>query len=189
MIYKNLVIDNFLEIQNELSTNLHRYLKNYKDCKSLFYGSNANIIKECCPGLSNFLYNKNLLNRFTGAGISVLNSNDMLYIHTDSLKKNRTYALNIPICNCENSYTIWYQEKDKNIKPKLDYYTSTNNQKIEFFEYDENNMIEIARLESSNPAFVNIKIPHRGISFNNNKRFLMSLRFNPELTWPEIISI
>ena len=48
---------------------------------------------------------------------------------------------------------------------------------------------EIDRMESSNPAFVNVKVPHSGISFSDSPRCLISLRFTPNITEEEILNL
>jgi len=189
MIYKIIQIDNLLEIQKDLTTYLPFYFKNFEICDSGFYGSDIEIIKKNCFRLKKFLIDINLLDRWNGVGISVLKNKESLNIHSDSLKKNRIFALNIPICNCNNSYTIWYQKKNLDTRPQFKYYVSESVHGICYFEYRDDDVTEIDRLDCSIPAFVNIKIPHRGISLNNKKRFLISLRFEPELTLEEIINL
>jgi hypothetical protein len=55
------------------------------------------------------------------------------------------------------------------------------------FQYPPEGVEEIDRMESSNPAFVNVKVPHSGISFSNSVRCLISLRFTPNITEEEIL--
>ena len=42
-------------------------------------------------------------------------------------------------------------------------------------------VIEIERLDASQPAWVNTSIPHRPVSTHTRPRAILSARFNPEL--------
>lgn len=186
ILYKKINIENLNLIQNEvleyLSSNTRFLLDNGP---SGFNGINTLELKLYSFHLKNFLEKYNLFNRWKNTGISVIESNSSLQIHTDSILQNRIYALNIPIENCENSYTVWYQKKN-NLSPKFFYY-NTNDGPILYFNYEPENVNEIDRIESKYPVFVNVKEPHKGESFNQNKRILISLRFTPELTEKEIL--
>jgi hypothetical protein len=57
------------------------------------------------------------------------------------------------------------------------------------FQYKSEDVEEIDRMESSNTAFVNVKVPHSGISFHNSVRCLISLRFMPNVTEEEILNL
>jgi len=105
-----------------------------------------------------------------------------------------SYALNIPILNCENTYTVWY---DTELDTDIEGYIKVNTGISPEAWSDENLSIdkiaspiiqkkgtvatEIARLHSINPAWVNISIPHAPINTTNEPRVLISLRFSPEL--------
>lgn len=179
MLYKTLNISNLDQIKEELNNVIQ------KDSVG-FISGNADLIKERCPSLTNYLKKINLLDRWKNTGIVLLN-NGSLPIHSDSLDPQRIYALNIPVCNCENSYTIWYKVKD-GVKPVIDGYGSPKKM-IYSFQYTPEDVEEIDRMESSNPAFVNVKIPHSGISFSESVRCLISLRFRPNLTEEEILNL
>ncbi len=179
MLYKTLNISNLDQIKEELNNVIQ------KDLNGFNAGDTAEI-KERCPSLTNYLQKINLLDRWKDTGVVVLNNNS-LNIHSDSLDPQRIYALNIPICNCENSYTIWYKVKD-GVKPVIDGYGSPKKM-IYSFQYTPEGVEEIDRMESSNPAFVNVKVPHSGISFSDSIRCLISLRFRPNLTEEEILNL
>ena len=102
-------------------------------------------------------------------------------IHVDSEDwKERSYALNIPLINCENSHTVWYDVKD--LDP--DAY-SGDDQTAKGYKsargFNPATSKEIARLETANPAWINVSIPHRAENTNDNLRLIISTRF-----WPEI---
>ena len=177
MLYKTLDISNLDQIKKELSNVINKDLFGFNP-------SDTNLIKARCPSLTEYLQKVNLLDRWKDTGVVVLN-NSSLSIHSDSLNPKRIYALNIPICNCENSYTIWYKVKD-GVKPIIDKYGEPKKM-VYSFQYPPEGVEEIDRMESSNPAFVNVKVPHSGISFSNSVRCLISLRFTPNITEEEIL--
>lgn len=179
MLYKTLDISNLDQIKKEL------YDAIQKDLDGFNAGDTA-LIKERCPSLTDYLQKINLLDRWKDTGVVVLN-NSSLTIHSDSLDPRRIYALNIPICNCENSYTIWYKVKD-GVKPIVNGYGEPKKM-VYSFQYTPEGVEEIDRMESSNPAFVNVKVPHSGISFSDSIRCLISLRFKPNLTEEEILNL
>lgn len=184
LIYKLVNIPNFEGIKKELSSKISLYFKDITELNSSFYYADTNLIKKECPLLIQYLNSCNLTHRWAHTGISVLNHKKSLKIHTDApQRKERFYALNIPIINCENSFTIWYHHKHDNAPLyKIDH----GDNKIHYEEFEDDDMVEIKRISSDNPAFVNIKLPHRGINTNELPRCLISLRFIPELTTEEI---
>jgi hypothetical protein len=178
--YKLVNIPKLTLIQNQI---LQEMSKNYNSIKTGFYAVKSDVLKSKWTLLCEYLTSVNLLDRWTGVGISVLN-NSNINVHTDSKNSDRIYALNIPILDCKNTYTIWYKQKI-GAKQNISSYNSFGNT-VDYVEYNLSDVEEICRLESSNSAFVNVKIPHRGITTHNNFRCLISLRFNPDLTKSEI---
>jgi len=157
--------------------------KNYHSIQTGFYAAKSDALKLKWTLLSEYLDSINLFDRWVATGISILN-NTNLNVHTDSKNKDRIYALNIPILACKGTYTVWYKEKI-GTKQNMSSYNSFGNT-VDYVEYNLSDVVEICRLESNNPAFVNVKIPHRGITTHNNFRCLISLRFTPDLKKSEI---
>ena len=116
-------------------------------------------------------------------------------IHIDhSDWKKVSYALNIPVLNCENTYTVWYDTEldddpkgyikvNSGIGPDewVDESLSMNKMASPIIQKKGTVATEIARLHSINPAWVNISIPHAPVNTTNEPRVLISLRFVPEL--------
>lgn len=180
MYYKLVSIPNITDIQQEI---LGYMSSDLTTLNTGFYAVNSAVLKSRWTLLADYLNTKNLLSRWHGVGVSVLNNTDM-NVHTDSNDPNRIYALNIPVLNCTNTYTVWYKEKATNSFKNSSYLSSGNT--VDYNQYDLDKVDEVLRLESSNCAFVNVKIPHRGISMHNKVRFLVSLRFSPDLQKFEI---
>lgn len=180
MYYKVISIPNIGNIQQQII----QYMSNsLTGVETGFYAVNSAVLKPKWTLLTEYLNTKNLLDRWQGVGVSVLNNKDM-NIHTDSNDPNRIYALNIPVLNCNNTYTVWYKEKAPNAFKNSSYSSSGNS--VDYNEYPLDSVEEVKRLESCNCAFVNVKIPHRGISMHYKPRFLISLRFSPDLQKLEI---
>jgi hypothetical protein len=179
MLYKTLDISNLDQIKKELNNAIQKNTFG-------FSAVDTNTIKESCPSLTEYLQKINLLDRWKDTGMVVLN-NTSLSIHSDSLDPQRIYALNIPVSNCKNSYTIWYKA-NKGVIPIINKYGEPKKM-VYSFQYKSEDVEEIDRMESSNPAFVNVKVPHSGISFNNSVRCLISLRFVPNVTEEEILNL
>jgi hypothetical protein len=179
MLYTILNIPNIDKIKKELNEIVSKDITG-------FSAVDTEIIKSQCFELNNFLKSINLLDRWKDTGIVVLN-NSSLVVHSDSIVPWRIYALNIPIYNCENSYTIWYKVKN-GAHPTVNEYGEPN-RKVYSFQYNSEDVEEIDRMESSNAAFVNVKVPHSGISMTNSVRCLISLRFVPNITEEEILNI
>jgi hypothetical protein len=178
MLYKTLDISNLDQIKEELNNVIQKNSFGFR-------AGDTNLIKEHCPSLIDYLQKVNLLDRWKDTGVSILtNSYRSLKIHSDSLDPQRIYALNIPVSNCENSYTVWYKANE-GVTPIIDKYGEPKKM-VYSFQYKSEDVEEIDRMESSNPAFVNVKVPHSGISFNDSVRCLISLRFIPNITEEEI---
>ena len=180
MLYKTLDISNLDQIKKELNNVIQKDIFG-------FIAVDTNLIKESCPSLIDYLRKVNLLDRWRDTGVSILTNTHRLSIHSDSLDPRRVYALNIPVSNCENSYTIWYKANE-GVKPTIDKYGEPKKM-VYSFQYKSEDVEEIDRIESSNPAFVNVKVPHSGISFNDSVRYLISLRFVPNITEEEILNL
>jgi len=179
MLYKILNIPNIDQIKKELNDVIQ------KD-RFGFNPGNTDLIKEKCPTLTEYLRKVNLLDRWKDTGVVVL-SNGSLKIHTDSVDLRRVYALNIPVSNCENSYTMWYKVKE-GAKPIINRYGESKKM-VYSFQYSPESVEEIDRMESNNPAFVNVKIPHSGFNNTDSLRCLISIRFIPNITEEEILNL
>lgn len=185
MFFSKIKIDNLNEIQHEILNTIDDFFQPLDTAEAKFHSANQKI-KVSSKNLNNFLKSLKLYDRWIGTGLSLLKNNS-LSIHTDSINPNRIFALNIPIINCQNSYTVWY-DPIPNSKPVLSYYRS-NESPILSYEYNKNEVIEVARLESNVPAFVNVKLPHSAVSTSQSPRLLISLRFHPDLTEEEVYDL
>ena len=86
------------------------------------------------------------------------------------------FGLNIPILNCEDSWTVWY-DAETDLSPEFNEYDVRKSARRCLSE----NAVELCRMPASTPAWVNISIPHRPVTTHNKLRAVISARFMPEL--------
>ena len=100
-------------------------------------------------------------------------------------------ALNIPLINCEGTYTVWYdgEIKDQSLP---DYAIGTSIVEIARVA-DPRTAVEIGRCDSSIPHWINVNMLHRPETHHDQFRVAASVRFNPEPVdkkgelWPHLI--
>jgi hypothetical protein len=100
-------------------------------------------------------------------------------------------ALNIPLINCEGTYTVWYDGKIKD-QSLPDYAIGTS--VVEMARVaDPRTVTEIGRCDSSIPHWINVNMLHRPETHHNQLRVAASIRFNPEPLdekgelWPHLV--
>lgn len=152
MMYKRLEINNLKEIQDELiqydffskTPDLwsdDSPLEQLRRSGAFFYG---------IPQLSKLKEFLNLVvhtEHITHYHIINLIGNDQSDIHKDL--DNSPWALNIPILNCETTYTIFYDDNEN----------------------------EIEKITLNVPYFLNIEQYHRIVNLGSNNRLAISFRF------------
>jgi len=116
-------------------------------------------------------------------GLVIVKPNSKLYIHTDlgELTIKHKYALNFPIYNTENVYTVFYKAKD-NVEGKITYQEHGD----PFVYYEEQDVYEIDRMNLTRAAFVNTQILHTVINPTTEPRAAITLRFNTPFDFTEI---
>lgn len=116
-------------------------------------------------------------------GLVLVKPHSRLYIHTDlgELTIKHKYALNFPIYNTENVYTVFYKAKE-NVEGKITYQQHGD----PFVYYDEEDVYEIDRMTLTKAAFVNTQILHTVINSTDEPRAAITLRFNTPFDFTEI---
>jgi hypothetical protein len=141
-----------------------------------FFIRDTDYFKQNCPALCSYLKSINLYDRWNRTGISKLDAGGRLPLHSDGRCR---CALNVPILNCGDSYTIWYSaEVADSIKPVMINGAPTD---ATYIAYQEECAIEIDRVCSDQPLWVNVQTPHTGINYSDKTRMVLTLRFDPEL--------
>jgi hypothetical protein len=103
-------------------------------------------------------------------------------IHVDSLDKGYTYSLNIPLVDCENTYTAWYEGPVEKYDQTKNPFIGTNEGALAYFGFVREHLAkEVCRVETTRPMLVNTTIPHRGLT-TKPSRVISSIRFIPDLT-------
>jgi len=164
----------FIKILNEHFTNI------FAEHKANFVHIDTELIKQGCPTFINLLTRLNLLERWYSiiwAGTNT--SGTEACIHVDEVKWwERCMALNIPIQNYHDSYTVWY---DADIDSGISGYSTSARYPGSLGWPEESTRGVLAKLPVSQPAFVNNGIPHRPETEHNEPRLIISARFSPEL--------
>jgi hypothetical protein len=184
-LYKPVDVPNVDQIKQECMSIFHKHYPDvFGDRGCTFTYVDHDILREEAPGYIAYLKELGLYDQWAkSAFVGTMGENRYrdTPIHIDSDDwQTRCYALNIPLINCENSHTVWYdvKETDDNIYSGDDQsekgYRSTRGFKSE-------SSTEIGRMSANNSAWINVSIPHRPETNNRNLRLIISTRF-----WPEI---
>ena len=150
--------------------------------------------------LNQWLTTLGLADRHIYCLYSVLNNASVMPIHVDYANEEKFLAVNIPLLNCDDSYTTWY---NADIDPQL-HINETKNQlgPKRLLIYDESGddyitgetsywcvqegAVQVNSVETTKPMLVNVSIPHRPEVKHDRLRVVFSLRFVfPELTMQE----
>jgi hypothetical protein len=87
-------------------------------------------------------------------------------------------ALNIPLINCDNTYTVWYDGQTQS-KEFDDYLIGIESARTAI-EGTTDSLIEIDRCEANVPRWINVNVLHRPETQHDKFRVAASLRFDPE---------
>jgi hypothetical protein len=117
-------------------------------------------------------------------GYTLPNYRQVIHIdsYTHSIGMDSTtskYALNIPIFNCDNSYTCWYKHKDP-LNPKV---IEWHHAGSTTYVYPFDDMIECDRVYWTKPLWFNILEPHCGFNYTDKERIMISVRFKTKFDW------
>jgi len=182
--YKPVQIENLEAIQKELLTVLYKRVPNFDTAPPMFYYTSREEVESDAPLYTAYIESLGLLDKWIVSPIITTNYHQQFPIHIDSSDwYTKSYGLNIPIINCEDTYTVWYDAE-------IDYGATVVKQRNE----EEASRISVARLVKPNttsteiarwhtkdPAWINVSIPHAPVSNHNKPRALISARFSPEL--------
>jgi hypothetical protein len=101
-------------------------------------------------------------------------------------------GLNIPLLNCDGTYTVWYDGQVMS-GPGPDYTLGSEEAK-NAKPGDPNSLIEIDRCHANRPLWINVNVLHRPVTTHNKFRVAASLRFFPapmdanNMLWPHLIA-
>jgi hypothetical protein len=174
--YSKVDIPNLETIVKELislktsATRKHRTNEMYENIAA------ADIIN--CPVLMEYLTSVGIrsnLNRILFSS----NIDKRSLVHVDSYNPIfQTFSLNIPLIECNNSYTVWYSTTNKVLNDLSRFGLQPDSN---FAYANEADVTEIYRMEYTHPSLVNTTILHRGIT-NNPLRTIAGIRFNTAIS-------
>lgn len=144
-------------------------------------------IFDWCPTLIQELQRLELLDNFYWIGFVSVDSSKEFPPHIDTLD----VGLNIPLYNCDNTYTVWYDAKilDQSFPDHVIGTPLVKNARI----VDKKNAVEIGRVEANRPLWLNTNVAHRPETHHDKLRMAASIRFHPEPInekgelWPHLI--
>jgi len=140
-----------------------------------------------CPVLIQELQRLKLLDSFYWIGFVSVDASKEFPPHIDTLD----VGLNIPLHNCDNTYTVWYDAKILD-QPFPDHVIGTEVVKAARI-VDKKNAVEIDRVEANRPLWLNTNVAHRPETHHDKLRMAASIRFYPEPInekgelWPHLV--
>lgn len=171
-------------IQKELQQVFYYKFKDIpaKEIKSQFViPAPKEYIVDNCPFLMQQLKEYNLFDHFLALAMIIVGPRDSYPIHVDTINEGfMSVGLNIPVLNCEDSYTAWYESEilyhesfDSHIIAAKGYTTA--------IPCDNENFVEIERCNANSPNWINVVKPHNAVCNHTKLRVNSSLRFNKRL--------
>lgn len=177
-LFKPVSVDNLEAIQVELITILYKEIPNFDNDRPTFHVTLRENIEFFAPLYTKFIESFGILDRWTHSAIITTNADYKFPIHVDNLGwEERCYGLNLPLINCEESFTVFY---DAIIDPRP-MYGKENDAATARLIRKGTIATEIDRFPASQPAWVNTSIPHNPITLHNKPRAVISARFFPEV--------
>lgn len=183
-LYKPVHVNYLEQIKKEFLNIYEQHYSNiFKDRGFAFTYLDKDIVRDNAPTYIQFLNDLKLYDKWTSCIFVGTNGEKRSIdspIHVDTEDwQTRSYALNLPVMNCENSYTVFYNATKPNPQAYLGDEPVTGWATARGFEFD--GAVEIGRWNVEKPAWINVCIPHRAENNNSNPRLIVSSRF-----WPEI---
>lgn len=177
--YKPVQIENLEQIQKELLTVLYKKIPNFDTAPPLFHYTSREEVESYAPLYTAYIESLGLLDKWIASPIITTNYQYKFPIHIDNSDwHTNCYGLNIPIINCEDTYTVWYDAEIQEERPEL---AKSDPKNVSRLMKPGTPTTEIARWHMKDPAWINVSIPHAPVSNHNKPRALISARFSPEL--------
>tara|TARA_R110000803_G_C11832943_1_gene303544 strand:+ start:77 stop:649 length:573 start_codon:yes stop_codon:yes gene_type:complete len=175
--WRKVAVDNLAEMQKELWNIVPQVIPNWETDPGQFVHVDVDMIKKFSPLYANLISTLGLTDRWHTSALITTNNDTTLQIHTDVYDPSeRCFAFNIPVINCEDSYTVWYSAEDPVINT-----INPEDGKDKVLFYNEETAVEIDRMPATTCAFVNNHTPHRPVTEHKKFRTILSSRFDPEL--------
>jgi hypothetical protein len=176
-LYKPIEIENLKEIQTEMLPIIFKHIPDFALAAPNFYHIFPKDIAPYAPNYVKCLKDIGVYDNWYVSAVVTTNRGITAPIHIDDRNwKRQCYGLNIPIVNCEGTYTVFYDsETNEPIFEKGD------NRDTAYAQTRNTLATEIGRWDMSKPAWINVSIPHQAVSTHMKPRAIISARFEPEL--------
>jgi len=175
--WRKIDVNNLAEIQKELWNVVPEVIPDWETAPGQFKHVEVELVKKFSPLYSELISILGLAERWHICALITTNRNTTLPIHTDVDDPSiRCFAFNVPIINCEDSYTVWFKAEDPVINT-----INPEDGKDKVLFYNEETAVEIDRMPATTCAVVNNYTPHRPVTEHSKFRAILSSRFNPEL--------
>lgn len=178
--YKFTELDNLSEIQEKIFNNISNSLDLneshytiYKPDDKMF---DIDIFKSS-------IEKKILYRDIISIGVVIQKPHSDCPIHTDDITELNCIALNIPIKNCNNTFTKFFDINPGQEPKKM---RSLAVEDGYYYYYSEDQVKEIETLHPIKPVFFNLNVPHAVYNYTDNTRVLISVRINLDKNWFEL---
>lgn len=139
-------------------------------------------VKKSCPALMEQLNEYGLADSFVMLAMIIVTPGPEYPVHVDTLNPGRmSFGLNIPVLNCNDSYTAWYDTEilyhetfAPNILTPSIYYGTALPCRVE-------GAVEIDRCSADTPHWINVIKPHAAVCNHSKLRVNSSLRFDKKI--------
>lgn len=131
-------------------------------------------IKKLCPMLCEYLTSVGLLTSLRAVAFVSIVHDKVFQAHVDE-PPTEVIALNIPLINCEGTYTFWYDGVVTQ-KPPPEYMVG-HPSALEASCADESTLVQIDRVEWLCPYWINTGLIHKAVTTHNQLRVVASVRF------------
>jgi 6,7-dimethyl-8-ribityllumazine synthase len=134
-----------------------------------------------CPVLMQQLKEYGLYDHFLSLAMIIVGPDDAYPVHVDTINQGlMSVGLNIPVLNCEDSYTAWY-DAEILYHELFEPYIMSSKGFTTAIPCDNDTAVEIARCDASQPHWINVLKPHNAVCNHNKLRVNSSLRFDKKL--------
>lgn len=174
--YKIINVPGVDQISQEVDAALGQLVTGPANLKAVYTFNivNPSELLKLAPSLSAWLDTIGLKNNLLYAGLPCTAPYSNGRIHTDG---KCVEAINLPVYNCEEGYSAWYDaEQMGNITESVS--GKSTNQLAEYVPYLHQGATELDRVSNKYPIWFNTAVPHRGLNPSNRPRIILTLRFN-----------
>ena len=179
-LFKPIVVDDLAKIQQEFLAIKQQHYSDLEDIwkPDLLVHIDKQYITALAPNYIAWLTKLGIVDRWAASvwAANCKGYNDYIP-HVDKIDfRDRCFAINIPIANCENSYTVWYDvEPNSQVVGLIPHYKD-----VPAWPKDKIKG-ELGRMPAAQTAIINVAIPHCSQTDHNDLRLVLTTRFTPEI--------